>query len=63
MKKYFYLCLFLLGIGLYFGVLDERMFERGGFAIGGEIFFVFLPLWVWLLEENLRDFISEVTRK
>ena len=63
MKKCFYLCLFLLGIGLYFGVLDERMLERGGFAIGGEIFFVFLPLWAWLLEENLRDFFSEVTKK
>ena len=44
MNKLFYFCLFMLGIGLYFDTARDLMLSRGGFYIGGEAVFLFLPL-------------------
>lgn len=49
MNKLFYFCLFMLGIGLYFDTARELMLFRGGFYIGGEAVFLFLPLLVYLI--------------
>ena len=39
----------MLGIGLYFDTARELMLSRGGFYIGGEAVFLFLPLLVHLI--------------
>ena len=49
MNKLFYFCLFMLGIGLYFDTARDLMLSRGGFYIGGEAVFLFLPLLVHLV--------------
>ena len=49
MNKLFYFCLIMLGIGLYFDTARELILSRGGFYIGGEIAFLFLPLFVRLI--------------
>ena len=43
--KFFYFCLVLLGIGLYFDFAGELLLSRGGFYIGGEAALLFLPLF------------------
>ena len=49
MNKLFYFCLFMLGIGLYFDTARDLMLSRGGFYIGGEAAFLFLPLLAYLI--------------
>lgn len=55
-----YLLLSLLGILLYRIAAEWTLQARGYFAVGGEAFLLFLPVFYYIISESIKDFIREV---
>lgn len=53
-----YIALTLLGVVLYKCGAAIALSERGYFAIGGEVFMLFLPLFCWVFSRLMRDAIK-----
>ena len=48
MKGRFNMIMTAMGLAMYLVLHEVATVQRGYEAIGGEIFFLLLPLWVWL---------------
>ena len=59
--KYFLIEIF--GIVLYMLAAPELIEERGGFYIGGEVFLLGLPLWVWFISRGISELFEEADKK
>lgn len=53
-----HITLTLLGVALYKCCAAVALSERGYFAIGGEVFMLFLPLFCWVISSSVRDAIK-----
>ena len=57
-----YLFLSILGAALYVAGAKIAYEERGYFAVGGEVFALFLPAFYYIVSSMIRDVIAEYCR-
>lgn len=58
-----YLALTLLGFLLFKMAAKQARFDRGYAAIGGEAFFLFLPVFYYLISKTVRDWLDDLKKK
>ena len=54
-----YLALTLLGLLLFKMAAKQARFDRGYAAIGGEAFFLFLPVFYYLISKTVRYWLDD----
>lgn len=58
-----YLALTLLGFMLFMMAAKQARIDRGYSAIGGEVFFLFLPVFYYLISKTVRDWLDDLKKK
>lgn len=58
-----YLALTLLGFLLFTMAAKQARLDRGYAAIGGEVFFLFLPVFYYLISKTVRDWLDDLKKK
>lgn len=54
-----YTILTLLGVLLYKFAAEYALQTRGYFAVGGEVFILFLPVFYYIISKSVKDAIEE----
>lgn len=58
-----YAALALLGFILFKMAAKQARLDRGYAAIGGEAFFLFLPVFYYLISKTVRDWLDDLRNK
>lgn len=58
-----YLALFLVGVILFKLAAAQALIDRGYSAVGGEVFFLFLPVIYYLISKIVRDWLDDLKDK
>ena len=58
-----YAALTLLGFILFKMAAKQARHDRGYAAIGGEAFFLFLPVFYYLISKTVRDWLDDLRNK